>query len=322
MIALILDSKTVIVVSAETIDLCLKAVIPSLLPFMLLSSILCKTLAGKSFRVLKPLGRFIGIPKGAESLWIIGLLGGYPIGAKCINDAYKENLITQSSARQMLAFSSNAGPSFIFGIIGPLLSQISTVWILWVIHIISSIITAAVVSNKCNESCTLKHTEWKFAEIIPNCLRSMASICTCILIFRIILSFLDRWLFHQITLPLQIAISGMMELTNGALMLPNLNTRGDQFIISAGIIGFGGFCILMQTISVTERTGLGMYFPGKIIQSATSLLIAYPVQKLIFPKNQHSTLSSMPLIAVSISIIIITYIKLKKSCSIREYNSV
>ena len=73
---LILDSKTALRGAAESIDLCVRTVIPSLFPFFLLSGILVKSLMGNKFPLLRPIGRLLGIPEGAESLLISGFLGG------------------------------------------------------------------------------------------------------------------------------------------------------------------------------------------------------------------------------------------------------
>ena len=50
MVILILDSKTSLAGVAEGIDLCLKVVIPSLFPFLILSTVLTESTSGMSLR--------------------------------------------------------------------------------------------------------------------------------------------------------------------------------------------------------------------------------------------------------------------------------
>ena len=102
MLILILDTKTALWGATQGIDLCIRSVIPSLFPFFLLSGILVKSLMGAKLPLLRPVGRLLGIPKGAEALLISGFLGGYPVGAKCIRDAWNRGGISKQDAERML----------------------------------------------------------------------------------------------------------------------------------------------------------------------------------------------------------------------------
>ena len=76
MLGLILDSRRAMFGAAEGVELCLTAVIPSLLPFLFLSMLLTDRLWGRKNRLLRPLGRLFRLPDGSEALLIPGLLGG------------------------------------------------------------------------------------------------------------------------------------------------------------------------------------------------------------------------------------------------------
>ena len=45
----------------------------------------------------------------------------------------------------MLAFCNNAGPSFLFGMVGPMFSQWYIPWILWSIYIISALMVGMIL---------------------------------------------------------------------------------------------------------------------------------------------------------------------------------
>ena len=78
MLLLILDSGRALRGASEGIRLCLCSVLPALLPFWVLSSLLTRLLWGSGGRVSRFLGRLFSIPVGAESLLIPAFLGGYP----------------------------------------------------------------------------------------------------------------------------------------------------------------------------------------------------------------------------------------------------
>ena len=136
---LILDAKTAIAGAKEGLDLCLNSVIPSLLPFCILTKLICSGMIGQKIPLLEPIVKKLGIPPGAESIFILSLIGGYPIGAQCVNDAYVNKAIDEQSAERLLSFCNNAGPAFIFGILNCLFP---TSLPLWVLYITRALLTA------------------------------------------------------------------------------------------------------------------------------------------------------------------------------------
>ena len=77
---LILDSKAALAGAKEGVSLCIFTVLPSLFPFFFFCNLINSRLLGYRMRPLRPICRLCGIPEGAESILVIGLLGGYPIG--------------------------------------------------------------------------------------------------------------------------------------------------------------------------------------------------------------------------------------------------
>jgi hypothetical protein len=66
-------------------------------------------------------------------------------------------------------------------------------------------------------------------------------------------------------------------------MLDTFPSESTRFILSSLFLAFGGFCVMLQTASVTKDLGLGLYIPGKIIQTAISTLAAAIVSHIMFP---------------------------------------
>lgn len=142
MLVLILDGKTAISATQEGINLCLQTVIPSLFPFLLLSILLTSAFSGQALPSIKPLCRLFNIPSGTESIFLSGFLGGYPVGAQCIGQAYRHGLLSQNTSLHMLRFCSNAGPAFLFGMVSNFFENRFTVWLLWLVHILSALLVA------------------------------------------------------------------------------------------------------------------------------------------------------------------------------------
>jgi hypothetical protein len=129
MILLIVDSKTALSGTAQGVDLCIRTVIPSLFPFFVISVLMTSALLEQPLPFLKHLGRICGIPAGSEGIFLLGLIGGYPVGAQAVAQAWKAGSISEKAAKRMLGFCNNCGPSFLFGIAAVLFRSVSIAWI-------------------------------------------------------------------------------------------------------------------------------------------------------------------------------------------------
>lgn len=283
MLLLILDAKTALSGAKEGINLCLQAVLPSIFPFLIISQLLTGRLSGRSIPLLRPIGKLCGIPEGAESIFLLGLLGGYPVGAQSVSDAWKQGSISQKDAHRLLGFCSNAGPAFLFGMFGPLFSSDYIPWILWLIHIISALTVGMVLPGKAHSFCSLPgHTPDTLPKALERSIRIISVICGWVIAFRVILAILNRWLLWFIPLEYQVLLTGLLELSNGCHSLRAISCEATRFIISSVIISAGGLCVGMQTVTVTADLGTGKYFPGKILQSLLSIVIALCLQPYLF----------------------------------------
>ena len=146
MLVLIFDRGLAVKGAQEGVDLCIRTVIPSLFPFILLSMLLTRETSGTS-RWLLPISELLGIPQSVQSLLIPAFLGGYPVGAKCIHDLYRNGQLQKQQAERLLSFCSNAGPAFLFGMLSGFFPDRKNLWLLWLIHILSSILTGFLFST-------------------------------------------------------------------------------------------------------------------------------------------------------------------------------
>ena len=281
---LILDTRTVIAGAQEGITLCLRTVIPSLFPFIVLTGILGNAIIGKQWKLFAPIRKLCGIPKGSESILVLGFISGYPVGAQLVAGAYRDGNINKQDARRMLSFCSNAGPAFIFGIFGPMFTSKLVPWVLWCTHIISALMIATIIPNKSNVQCRMTtQGDVSLADSLEKAIKIMATVCGWVVIFRIFLSFLNRWIFWLLPIELQAIISGVLELANGCVHLAGISKNGAKFLIAGTLLSFGGLCVFTQTMSVTRGLGCGLYFPGKVMQTVFSFALNSIAQYFLFP---------------------------------------
>ena len=275
MLVLIFDTRTAILGAGEGIQLCIQTAVPSLFPFIFLSGFIASMFIGQSSRILRPVFHWLGIPDGGESMFLVGILGGYPTGAKIVYEAYEAKQITKETASRLLGFCNNAGPAFIFGIVSRLFVVPGTAWSLWLIHILSSLITAALLPHKANEACQLSRTNPQtLSHAMQNSLKTMGTVCGWVIAFRILCSYINKYVFRFFSAPLTAIFCGVLELVNGCDAISSIENDGIRFILVSGILAFGGVCVWMQTISVTKELGTGMYIKGKLMQSVFSVVLA------------------------------------------------
>ena len=96
-----------------------QVLIPSLLPFFLLSGFLIRSgLISSVSTVTYPLlGRFFHTtPEGATCI-LIGFLCGYPLGARTVADLYERKQLSRPEATYLLCLTNNVSPGFLSGFV-------------------------------------------------------------------------------------------------------------------------------------------------------------------------------------------------------------
>lgn len=280
---LILDTKTALLGAYEGIELCIKTVIPSLFPFIVLSMLLTSALLGSFIPLLKPIGKLLRMPQGAESLWLTGCLGGYPVGAQCIGQAVKSGALHPGDGKRMLCFCANAGPSFLFGMGMVIFEDLGLCFALWLTHILSSVIVGILTPAKA-ESCVKLQTSSPITlpQALPKATATMGMICGWVVLFKILLRILHKWILAYVPATAQILLSGLLELSNGCIALLAVENMAHRFILFSVFLAFGGTCVAMQTASVAPDTR--WYLPSKIAQAAVSGFLSILSAGLLFPE--------------------------------------
>ena len=114
-IIILLEPQTVTTGVKKGIELSIYSVIPALFPFMLLTNYmishnLCQYI---SYFFYPFLSKLFHISKNGCFAVLIGFTGGYPMGAKTINDLYERNLISCSEGCYLSTFCNNCSLSFL-----------------------------------------------------------------------------------------------------------------------------------------------------------------------------------------------------------------
>ena len=289
--SLILDASTAAEAARDGITRCLQTVIPALFPFLVLSRLFLGTPAADLCRrLLGPvMGPVFRLPPQAAPALVLGLLGGYPLGAKAAADLYRQGYLQKQEAERLLGFCSNAGPAFLFGMVGALLGGPAIAGVLYFIHILSALLSG-VVQRPIAPAPSVKRAQpagvrCNVPEAVSDSVRTMALICGYIVLMQVVSGFLTKALGVWMPEAVRIGLAGLLELTSGCCQLVELEASGLRYCMASGFLAFGGLCVWMQTISVIRPAGLqgNYYLPGKILQSTIAVLLTWAIM-VLFPR--------------------------------------
>ena len=145
--------------AANGISFCLYTLVPSLFPFMVLSSFIIHSGISKFIgKLLQPVIQFLFyLPGSAGSVIIMSMIGGYPVGARGCISLLEQGAITQKQAHRMLYFCVNAGPAFIISVVGGTLLQNALIGLLLFFSQIAAMmvigITLGIIARFKKEPC-------------------------------------------------------------------------------------------------------------------------------------------------------------------------
>ena len=282
----------------DGIDLCLTSVIPALFPFFTASQLLVSLGAAETLgRRTGPLfRRLFGVGGAGAAAFLLGLTGGYPVGAKTAESLVRQRLLSPEEGAALLTFCNNAGPAFILGIAGNgvFRSPRAGAW-LCLIHAVSATviglffcvirtffrkkITSGFVPVS-GASCHFPAGEnggrpaspaAAFVGAVQSGVTAMGGVCGAVVFFLTALRLAESFLG-----PLPPLAAGAVELTNGILRL-TVDRTG--FVTAAGLLGWGGLSVHCQTAAVVSGSGISLrwYLPAKAAQGLLSAALAAAV---------------------------------------------
>ena len=266
--------------AAEALSLCARSVIPALFPFLVVSSLLLSLGLGELLSpmlagLMEPLFRVDGV--GSSAL-LLGLVGGYPIGAKTAADLYRGGRLSRPEAERLLAFCNNSNPVFLISVLGVGVfgSVRAGVW-LWLIHLLSALLTGLLFRNHGGPArrqaggtaaFQVVSLSAAFVAAVRESLSGMLSVCAFVTFFYVLvrpLASLGGWLG-----PVLVGLTELFSLT------PLLRPDRFGFILASAMAGWGGLSVLCQTAAVLEGSGLRLQScaAGKAVQGLLAGLLA------------------------------------------------
>ena len=228
MAGLLAASETAAQAVREGLALCGGSVIPALFPFLVVSRLFVATGSAAALgRLLAPLTRrMLGISGPGGTAVLLGLLGGYPVGAQTAGELVRTGAISRQEGQRLLLFCNNCGPAFALGVagVGCFGSLRAGAW-LWLIHVSAAVLMALLTrSTSSPAGRTSPSAPQALSSAFPGAVRGagegMLHVCGFVVFFLVLTRLLTALTGLEHPLPL-----GLLELTGGILRLSG--TRGD-----------------------------------------------------------------------------------------------
>ncbi|MBQ7099217.1 MAG: hypothetical protein IJO05_05825 [Oscillospiraceae bacterium] len=266
MLLLILDSRCAAESAREALSLCAKTLIPSLFPLFVLGGMLAPGLA-----VLRipGLSRILGFPEG---FFLLGCLGGYPLGAACIAQALERGDLSRKDAERMTGLCSLCGPSFLFGVVSNILSIRDAV-VLFVIQLETALMTAAFWPGGCKAGCLPSPQAVSFPDAVSRAVRSILSVCAWVTLAAVAAGFLRRWVFPFLSGGMAVVLTGLLELTNGIFAAQGMPYEA-QFVLCALFCSFGGVSVLLQLAGLSKGLEIGQCIAQKALHGFLTAILS------------------------------------------------
>ena len=262
----------------QGLQLCAGSVIPSLFPFLVLSSLFFSVSSSLSDNFLqRAAAGFLGCSPSGIAVFFLSLLGGYPVGARLIAQLYRAHQLSREEAAYLLHFCNNAGPAFLLGFVG--LGQFGSLRIgvfLYLIHASVAAVLAllfrpkiTIFSAKTAVLSVSRPVSESFVSAIGEAGSTMVQICAFVTFFYTVLQ-----LFSSLTGLSHPMLLGFVEITGG---LAQLSAGRSGFVMACGLVGWGGISVHCQTAAVLSGTGLPMreYLYGKLLHGIFSAFAGF-----------------------------------------------
>ena len=263
--------------------LCINAVIPSLLPFMLLSSCVIKSgfsrpLGAMLSKVLSPL---TNMSTAGCVCFVTGLFGGYGAGARAVYESYKEKQISREEAERIIPFCNNAGPLFIIATVGISFFMSKSIGLLlFLVQVVTALICARVLGAQTDAKGIRIKEEWNcykknkpsLGELITTCAiesgGAIINACVFVITFSSILEILP---FGEYSI-----LSGILEVTRGCSELSRTGTKALPLI--SALLSWGGMSVHFQASALSKgEFNMKTYYFGKVLASGVAYLITLAI---------------------------------------------
>lgn len=297
---------------ARGLQICACSILPALFPFFVVTDLWVRLGFAETLgRLADPIvERVLHLPGSVASALLLGVLGGYPVGVRTVTALKKQGAVSREDAEAALRICNNAGPAFLFGIVGNLIGGSGYALLLWGIHLAAALLIGLLLrppvkpqAGRRPDSQTPEAFLPALTSAVTQGSQTALQVCGFVLFFSILVGFFPASAGDSVW---GTAILGSLELAGGFSLLKGLHLPWEtRFILSAALLGWGGLCVHCQSLAAIYEAGLSgrSYLMGKLLHSLVSTALACLIAPRCAPVSGFSSPPS-PLLVPAISMLL------------------
>ncbi len=291
--------------AAWGVELCCRLLIPALLPFFAAAGLLNRlgfaALLGERLGGLT--GRLFGVSGEGAAAFLLGLTGGYPLGAATVAGLFRDGRVDREEAERLLTFCDNTGPAFAVGAVGAgVFGSPAAGLFLYAVHVLSAVLTGVLLSFPRRRAVPSvprpAAPAAPFAEAFTGAVRASgaaaASLCAFVVLFSSLLYVLDGLgVFGSLAGVLSVRtgaelrwcralLCSALELSGAVGLMQGLAPAPANLALAAFALSWGGLCVHCQSMGVCAGTGLRTAgrLRGKLLHGLLAAGLSYIMSTL------------------------------------------
>lgn len=272
------------------LSLCARTILPSLFPFFVLSGLLSRLGFQRLFR---------RAGSGLSAL-LVGLTGGYPMGASYVAELYRRGALERRQAERMLLYANNAGPAFLLGAVGSgVFHSAKLGFYLWAVHTAAALLLYLCFGHRRAAAALPDVPPEPFTAAFPAAVRQGVSaalaVCGFVVCFTVLVGLLDsHGLFTRAAALLASAtglapqaaralLTGLLELGSAVGAMEGLPPSRGTLALAAAVLGWGGLSVHCQTAAVLAGVDLSLrpHTLGRALAALLGAAIAWICAPLV-----------------------------------------
>ncbi len=267
----------------SALSVCAGRLIPSLFPFAVLVNMICNSGLPSVLAKLvgKHAARVFRINDNAVCALILGILGGFPIGAVCVGDLYKRGIINERDAGRLSAAVSVASPAFCIGAVGSMFPDGNFGLRLYFCQLFAAMFILFVTKGTPQGMSVVSvRRPVSAARILTDAVSAggitMVKICSFVIFFAVIGDGVCAATEAFLGAHISAAVASFFEITlavRKSVLLPSL----PAMLVTAFAVGYSGLSVHMQIFSVLGdcRISKADYLIRRLLQGILTAVFMY-----------------------------------------------
>lgn len=279
-ILLFLDSEIASEQIRRGMRICFDTLVPSLFPFMVISELLVRSGACEPLSRLmrRPMKALFGISGECASALLLGIVCGFPVGAKAAASLYSRGDISKKDCEHLLSFCNFPSAPFVIFAVGEGMFGSRDVGILLYCTVLfSGLLYGMLFRRKGSKADSIKVSKAVlsnenalslFSSSVTSAAASVISVCAFVAFFTCIVGTISSLFGAETSSPLRALMFSFFELTSGSAACTLIDQPRLALILAAAACGWSGLSVFLQIYSLTrtegEKLSLVPYIKSKI----------------------------------------------------------